>query len=37
MSKKVSAPAPAGKNQPKAPEKKAWRAEDFATVLIPIE
>ena len=39
MSKKGPAPAPAatGKQQTKAPEKKAWKAEDYATVLIPIE
>jgi Ca2+-binding EF-hand superfamily protein len=39
MSKKPSAPAPSSsaKQQPKAPEKKVWRAEDYATVLIPIE
>jgi len=39
MSKKGPAPAPAatGKLQTKAPEKKVWKAEDYATVLIPIE
>jgi Ca2+-binding EF-hand superfamily protein len=40
MSKaKSSAPAPAAnsKTQSKAPEKKVWKAEDYATVLIPIE
>jgi Ca2+-binding EF-hand superfamily protein len=25
------------KNQPKAPEKKAWRAEDYASLTCPIE
>lgn len=40
MSKaKPTAPAPvaATKTQPKAPEKKGWRAEDYTTVLIPLE
>ena len=40
MSKaKPSAPAPAAnsKTQSKVPEKKVWKAEDYATVLIPIE
>lgn len=29
--------SPAGKSQPKAPEKKQWKAEDYATLTIPIE
>jgi len=39
MSKKASVPAPAAtaKQQPKAPEKKVFKAEDYATVLIPVE
>jgi len=39
MSKaKPSAPPAANSKQaPKAPEKKVWKAEDYATVLIPIE
>ena len=37
---KVQAKAPAGKatpQQPKAPEKKVWKAEDYATLTIPVE
>ena len=34
MSKKGSAPA---KTQPKAPEKKAFRAEDYASLTCPVE
>ena len=37
MSKKVSAPTPANKAQPKVAEKKQWKAEDFATLTVPIE
>ena len=40
MASKAKAPAPApaaGKTQPKGPEKKAWKAEDYSTVLIPVE
>jgi Ca2+-binding EF-hand superfamily protein len=40
MSKPVAKPAPAGKpgaTQPKAPEKKVWKAEDYATLTIPVE
>ena len=32
MSKKAPA-----KNQPKAPEKKAFRAEDYASLTVPVE
>ena len=34
MSKKGSQPA---KTQPKAPEKKAFRAEDYASMTVPVE
>ena len=37
---KTQAKGPAGKPgaaQPKAPEKKVWRAEDYASLTIPIE
>ena len=39
MSRKPTAPAPASsaKQQPKAPEKKVWKAEDYVTIMIPIE
>lgn len=40
MSKYPAKGAPAAKtpaSQPKAPEKKVWRAEDYATLTIPIE
>ena len=37
MSKKVSAPTPANKAQPKVAEKKQWKAEDYATLTVPIE
>lgn len=30
-------PAKATPAQPKAPEKKQWRAEDYASLTIPIE
>ena len=29
--------APAAKQQPKAPEKKAFRAEDYASLTCPVE
>lgn len=35
MSKKPTTQAP-GKVQPKAPEKKQWRAEDYASLTIPV-
>ena len=31
------APVAAGKQQPKAAEKKEWRAEDYASLTIPVE
>ena len=31
------APVAPAKNQPKVAEKKQWRAEDYATLTIPIE
>ena len=34
MSKRVSQPA---KTQPKGPEKKAFRAEDYASMTVPVE
>jgi Ca2+-binding EF-hand superfamily protein len=37
---KQAAKGPAGKpgaSQPKAPEKKVWKAEDYATLTIPVE
>ena len=37
---KVTAKGPAAKpvaQQPKAPEKKVWKAEDYATLTIPVE
>jgi len=40
MSKSVKPNVPAGKGpatQPKAPEKKAWRAEDYVSLTVPIE
>jgi len=36
MSKKVVQPAPA-KQQPKVAEKKQWKAEDYATLTVPVE
>ena len=36
MSKKTVQPASA-KQQPKTAEKKQWRAEDYATLTVPIE
>jgi Ca2+-binding EF-hand superfamily protein len=40
MSKSVKPSVPAGKGpstQPKAPEKKAWKAEDYVSLTVPIE
>ena len=39
MSKSVAKPAAGkpGPSQPKAPEKKVWKAEDYATLTIPVE
>ena len=39
MSKNVAKPAAGkpGPSQPKAPEKKVWKAEDYATLTIPVE
>jgi Ca2+-binding EF-hand superfamily protein len=38
MSKKQAPPAPAAsKQQPRAPEKKGWKAEDYASLTIPVE
>lgn len=37
---KAPAKGPAAKpvaQQPKAPEKKVWKAEDYATLTIPVE
>ena len=37
---KVTAKGPAAKpaaQQPKVPEKKVWKAEDYATLTIPVE
>lgn len=31
------APVKQTATQPKAPEKKVWRAEDYATLTIPVE
>ena len=33
----TQAPQAASKHQPKAAEKKQWKAEDYATLTIPIE
>lgn len=37
MSKAKPAPAKATPQQPKAPEKKAWKAEDYASLTVPVE
>jgi len=34
---KAKAPAAPAKTQPAKPEKKVWKAEDFATMTIPVE
>jgi Ca2+-binding EF-hand superfamily protein len=34
---KSAAPAKPGSQQPKAAEKKVWKAEDYATLTIPVE
>ncbi len=31
------APAKPAASQPKVPEKKVWKAEDYATLTIPVE
>lgn len=34
---KAKAPAKPAAQQPKAPEKKAWKAEDYASLTVPVE